>query len=202
MIVMTFAVFAGADERWVDFSNDRPFSEARIEVGRTGMNTVEFDLVIPGVSLENVATEAGAFTRLEVPGLGRIGQAGEPMLPALRRFVEITLGATAEVRATVLERATLDLAAENLASLVYPVQLPMPKCDCQEARDWQFSFDAKAYAVAVARRAPSLAGPFGLRDHRMLLLTAAAASYDPAAGTIEIATRMRVTVTITRPANG
>ena len=119
LALMALVGGAAADEQWVGFSNDRPFSEARIEVAKTGAEIVEFDLVIPGVSVENVSTETGAFTRLEVPGLGRIGQPGEPMLPALRRFVEIPLGATAEVSATVLERATLNLAAENLALAAY-----------------------------------------------------------------------------------
>ena len=95
--VMALVGGASAQEQWVGFSNDRPFSEARIEIGRTGVETVEFDVVIPGVSLERVATEAGEFTRLEVPGLGRIGRAGEPMLPALRRFVEVPVGPTASV---------------------------------------------------------------------------------------------------------
>jgi hypothetical protein len=187
---------AAADETWVGFTNDRPFSEARIEVGRTGANTVEFDLVIPGVAVENVATEAGAFTRLNVPGLGQIGRPGEPLLPALRRFVEIPLGATAEVSATVLDRATVELAAENLAALLYPVQLPMPKCACPEADAWRFSFQPSAYQGAIDRGAPRISGPFTLRDHRMIMVTASPAAYDPAAGTVEIATRTRVTVTI------
>lgn len=194
--VMALVGGASADDQWIGFSDDRPFSQARVEIGRTGVETVEFDLVIPGVSVEKVATEAGGFTRLEVPGLGRIGRTGEPMLPALRRFVEVPLGATATVTATVLDRATVNLASEVLPTLVYPVQLPMPKCDCEEAENWRFSFEPKAYQTTIERGAPTLTGPFGLRDHRMLLVTASPATYDPDAGTVEIATRMRVTVTI------
>ena len=196
LALMALVSGAFADEQWVGFSTDRPFAEARIEIGQTGAETVEFDLVVPGVSLERVATETGNFTRLEVPGLGRVGGTGAPMLPALRRFVEIPLGATAKVTATVLDRATVDLAAETMPSLVYPVQLPMPKCDCPEADNWKFSFDPKAYQGRISHAVPRLAGPFGLRDHRMMLVTASPVTYDPAAGTIEIATRMRVTVTI------
>jgi hypothetical protein len=196
LLVMAFVTSAAATERWVDFSNDRPFSEARIEVGLTGANTVEFDLVIPGVAVERVTTEAGVFTKLSVPGMGRIGRTGEPMLPALRRFVEIPWGATATVRSTVLDRATVNLAAEGLSTVVFPVQLPMPKCDCPEADDWRFSYSTKAYQGVVDYGQPTFDGPFGLRDHRMLLVTTSPATYDVAAGTVEIATRTRVTVEI------
>jgi len=199
VVVVAFiacATFAAADERWIGFSGDRPFSEARIEVARTGAEIVEFDLVIPGVAVEHVTTEVGAFTRLSVPGLGQFGRPGEPMLPALRRFVEIPQGATATVRSTVLDRVTVNLAAEGLSTLLFPVQLPMPKCDCPEADAWRFSYLTKAYQGVVDHGQPTIDGPFGFRDHRMLLVTTSPVIYDVAAGTVEIATRTRVTVEI------
>jgi hypothetical protein len=196
VICVASAAVAFADERWIGFGHEAPFSEARIEVGRTALDVVEFDLVIPGVTVEPVATDAGDFTRLEVPGLGRIGRVGAPMLPAVRRFVEIPHGATATVRSTVLDSTSVVLAAQDLPPVLYPVQLPMPKCDCPEARAWEFSYAAKAYRSVVDHGQPTLTGPFGFRDHRMLLVTGAAATYDPAAGTLEIATRLRVTVEI------
>ncbi len=105
LALMVLVSGAAADERWVGFSNEREFSEARIEVSRTGVEIVEFDLVIPGVTVERVSADAGVFAKLEVPGLGRIGQPGAPMMPALRRFIEIPRGATAQVTATVLSGA-------------------------------------------------------------------------------------------------
>ena len=190
------ATLASAEPRWIGFDGRSAESEATVEVLRTGAETVELELVIPGVRVERVEVDSAAYTRLEVPGLGRIGRPGEPMLPALRRFVEIPQGATATARATVLETATVDLAAEGLPGTVFPVQLPMPKCDGAEARAWRFSFDPKAYSGVVDRGQPTLTGPFSFRDHRMLLLTAAPATYDVAADTVEIATRLRVTVAI------
>ncbi len=190
------ATFASAEQRWIGFDGRTAEPEATVEVLRAGTETVELELVIPGVVVERVEVDSAAYTRLEAPGLGRIGRPGEPMLPALRRFVEIPQGATATARATVLETATVDLGAEGLPGTVFPVQLPMPKCDGAEARAWRFSFEPKAYSGVVDRGRPTLTGPFGFRDHRMLLLSAAPATYDVAAGTVEIATRMRVTVDI------
>jgi Peptidase family C25/Propeptide_C25/Reelin subrepeat B/Immune inhibitor A-like, MAM domain len=196
MLVLVVAGFAAADERWIDFNKDGPFSEARIEVSRTGSSTVEFDLVVSGVAVERVDTDAGAFTKLSVPGLGNGGRPGEPLLPTLRRFVEIPHGATATVTTTVLDRTLVNLAAEGLSTVVFPAQLPMPKCDCPEADAWQFSFDTKAYGSTIDRSRPTMAGPFGFRDHQMLLLTTSPLTYDATAGTVEFATRTRVTIEI------
>lgn len=195
-VVTALAVTAVANEQWIGFSGDRPWSEAQIEIGKVGTRTVEFDLVIPGVGLERVSTAEGDFTRLTIPGLGSSSAVGEPMLPALRRFVEIPQGATATVATTVLDRATVALAAEGMPETVFPAQLPIPKCDCDEARSWVFSFQPKAYQGVVERQ-PVITGPSTLRDHRMMMVDVSPARYDVAAGGIEIATRLRVTVTIT-----
>ena len=56
-VVMALAVTVVADEQWVGFSSDRPWSEAQIEVGKVGTRTVELDLVIPGVGLEQVCSQ-------------------------------------------------------------------------------------------------------------------------------------------------
>jgi hypothetical protein len=98
-------------------------------MARTGTETVAFDLVVPGVGLDGASRADGDFVRLEIPGLDRVGEIGEPMLPALRRFVEIPQGAAAEVATAVLQRSTLDLAAEGLPATLCPVQAPMPTCD-------------------------------------------------------------------------
>ncbi len=126
-----------ADQRWIAFSDQ--VTEASIGVLSSARDAVELEIELPGVALESVATEGGRFVRVEVPGLGRIGAVGEPALPALRRFIEIPDGARVEVDVQVLDRRVIDLAAEGMAAPVEPVQLPRPKCDCEEAREWRFS---------------------------------------------------------------
>jgi len=147
--------------------------------------------------LERVSVENGDFTRISIPGLGSVGEIGEPMLPALKRFVEIPRGATAEVTTTILERRTIEFAAEAMPTQVFPVQLPMPKCDCPEARAWTFSHQPKAYQGVVDHGSSRISGPFGIRDHNMMMVTVVPGAYDVAEGRVEVATRLRVTVTIT-----
>ncbi len=65
--LMAFTVVAAADERWIAFSTDSPYSEARIETGRSGSEVVEFELVIPGIAVEPITTASGDFARLTIP---------------------------------------------------------------------------------------------------------------------------------------
>jgi len=180
-----------ADQHWIGFSDQ--VTEASIGVLSSARDAVELEIELPGVALESVATEGGRFVRVEVPGLGRIGAVGEPALPALRRFIEIPDGAQVEVDVQVLDRLVIDLAAEGMAAPVEPVQLPRPKCDCKEAREWRFSYSPETYRGTIAHPT-ALTGPFTFRDHRMMLLTVAPLSYDVERGTLSVVTRAQVTV--------
>jgi len=180
-----------ADQHWIAFSDEA--TEPRIGVLRSDADAVEFEVELPGVALSSVTTEAGQFVRVEAPGLGRIGEVGEPALPALRRFVEIPDGAQVEVAIQVLDGRVIDLAAEGMAAPLEPVQRPRPKCDCKEAREWRFSYSPETYRGTIEHPA-ALTGPFTFRDHRMMLLTLAPVAYDADRGTLEVTTRAQVSV--------
>ncbi len=180
-----------ADPRWIAFSDDA--TETRIDVLSSTADAVEFEVELPGIALASAATEGGQFVRVEVPGLGRIGAVGEPALPALRRFIEIPHGAQVEIDVQVIDRRVIDLAAEGMAAPVEPVQLPRPKCDCKEAREWRFSYTPESYHGTITHPA-ALTGPFTFRDHTMMLLTLAPVTYDVDRGRLEVATRAQVSV--------
>ncbi len=189
--LLVVGAVGAAEPRWIAFSDDG--TEARIEVLSSTANAVEFTVELPGIALSSAATEGGQFVRVEVPGLGRIGALGEPALPALRRFIEIPDGAQVEVAIQVLDQRVIDLASEGLAAPVEPVQLPRPKCDCEEARNWRFSYKPEAYRGTIAHPA-ELTGPFTFRDHRMMLLTLAPVRYNTDRGTLAVTSRAQVSV--------
>jgi gingipain K len=184
----------GQEPVWVGFSAPEPGAEAEIAVPRAGTEVVEIEVELPGVRLTAAETERGPMTRVEIPGLGRIGDTGAPMLPVLRRFVEIPEGAQASFEVMVLEHETINLAEHGMPQTIYPVQLPRPKCDCDEARAWRFSFKPDAYQHRVGHPPVSATGPFTFRDHRVMLMAVAPVTYDPAQGRLEVATRLRVLV--------
>jgi hypothetical protein len=191
-VCLVVASAGAADPRWIEFDGDT--GAVRIDALRSSADGVEFEVQLPGVGLAAEATEAGTFVRVEIPGLGRIGAPGEPALPALRRFVEIPEGASTLVEVEVLERRTIDLAGEGLAAPLLPVQRPRPKCDCDEARDWTFSYKPAAYRGTVRHELATVTGPVTFRDHRMVLLTVAPVRYDADRGRIEVASRARIAI--------
>ncbi len=184
-----------AERHWVSFTDE--FDKARVDAARSTVTETEFEFELPGLALVPEVTEAGDFVRLSIPGLGRIGNPGEPELPALRRFIEIPDGAEVEVDVVVLEREVVELAREGLPSVLYPAQLPQPKCDCEEARAWRFSHKPEAYRGTFEHPTNSLRGPFTFRDHRVMLLTLSPVTYDVESARLEVIQRARVTVRFT-----
>ena len=186
---------AGAEEIWVDFGSHRSASPTEVQIGRSDSSVLELELEVPGVILEAISAEGLAFTRVEMPGAGSIGDIGAPQLPAFRRFVEMPEGATVTVDSNVIEWQTVDLADRGLSGLLLPAQLSIPKCDCQEARDWRFSFKEAAYSGIVEHDLVSVEAPVTMRDHRMVKLAFAPIQYDVDAGTLHIASRVSIRLT-------
>jgi hypothetical protein len=196
IVITVCAAVVGAQPtvEWIGLDGESRPTEARVELVRSTDDSVEFTLFVSGVTATAVSTDEGMFTKIEIPGLGRSTALGEPMLPTLRRFVEITAGADATVTVTPLETKVINLGGRGLATRLYPVQLPLPKCDCPEADRWQFSYKPTSYRGTVSQK-PTLEGPFTFRDHEVMKLAVSPVSFDTAKGTLEVATRLRVNVT-------
>jgi hypothetical protein len=192
MAVLASVWVGAAEPQWVEFASG--VDEARVTVAESNATGLEFEVELPGISLESAATEAGDFVRISVPGLGRVGNTGEPQLPALRRFIEIPIGATVEVDVQPLDKTEIDLAREGVPTRLMPVQLPQPKCDCEEARNWRFSYKEASYAGRVEQPAGALRGPYTFRDHQIMVLTLSPVSYDVEQSKLEIVHRARITV--------
>ncbi len=183
---------ASAEEVWIDFGSHRAPSPTEVEIGRSDTSVLEIDFVIPGVNLEATTAEGLSFTRLAIPGTGWIGDIGTPQFPAFRRFIEIPEAANATVTANVIEWRTVDLASMGLPTKLFPAQLSMPKCDCQEARDWRFSFKDGSYRGIVGHDMATIDAPVTMRDHRMVKLTFSPIKYDADSGSLQVASRVNL----------
>ncbi len=186
---------AGAEEVWVDFGSHRSASPTEVQISRSDTSVLELEFEVPGVILEATSAEGRAFTRVVIPGAGSIGDIGAPQLPAFRRFVEMPEGATVAVDTNVIEWQTVDLAARGLSGVLLPAQLSIPKCDCQEARDWRFSFKEDVYSGIVGHDLVSVEAPVTMRDHRMVKLAFAPIQYDVDAGILRVASRVSLRLT-------
>lgn len=190
--VCCLATVVSAGE-WIDFGAGDGAQEATVSGVQVSAGEVQFEVELPGMMVTAVETSEGAFTRIEIPGLGQTGKAGAPLLPALRKLVDVPFGASATVRFEVLERRSISLGERGLPARLYPVQLPVPKCDCDEARAWRFSYDAAAYEQASTQSA-LIDGSGRMRDHELVRVELDPVGYEPATGRLEVASRLRATV--------
>ncbi len=184
--------FAGADETWIGFGSHRSAGPTEVAVSLSDITTLEFDLTVPGLLLESVEGEGQSFTRISIPGAGQIGTVGSPLLPAFRRFVEVPENASVRVTTQVLDWENISLADQGFSTILFPVQAPLPKCDCPEARNWRFSFKEEAYSGVVEHELIAVESPVIMRDHRLVRLTFSPFEYDVEAGSLRVATRVVV----------
>ncbi len=183
---------AGANETWIDFGNHRNANPTAVEIQRSDITTLEFDFDVPGLTLDTIRENGQNFTMVSIPGAGQVGAIGSPLLPAFRRFVEIPEAAEVRLTTEVLDWHEVSLGDLGFSTTLYPVQAPRPKCDCQEARDWRFSFKNDAYRGVVSHDLIALEKAVTMRDHRLVRLSFSPVEYDVAAGILKIAKRVGV----------
>ena len=137
-----------------------------------------------------VSTPAGDFTSLSLPGAGFTTEPGAPMVPVIRRLIELPYGAVprVEVRVARTELMVLDRP-------LCPRQPPVPK----RGPSPDFVFDGKAYGRdAYLPEIGARVSEAGIaRGHRLALVEITPVGYNPVRNTAEIAERMEVVVTWT-----
>lgn len=79
------------------------------------------------ISTMKVNTEAGAFTRLVVPGYTSSDRIGAPAMPMQRKLIEFPMGATPEVNILSFKVEEFDLYDMGIEAPVMPAQPPAPK---------------------------------------------------------------------------
>lgn len=177
---------------WVSFDRSSEPEPMRVGVFGSSTSMLEAEIEVPGLRLEKIETAQGEFVLVQIPGAGQIGELGTPLLPALRRFVEIPEKAVVRSRVDVLQWEDVVLSDYQMNVPLYPVQRPVPKCDCEEARNWRFEYRKKSYRGTIAPEIISWERPIHMRDHRMVKLSIAPVSYNAETGVLHVARRIRV----------
>lgn len=116
-----------------DFDNDFMNSKER--------NELIISYEIPDLIQEQVSTEKGIFTRLEIPDASFIGETGKPQIPYITQFYAVpTLDISFELLETHIDES-------RHVGIVYPAQYPHIDSDIYEERE--FEFDESFYSLNV-----------------------------------------------------
>lgn len=184
---LTFTVWASADEA---------APPVRVEIAAESVHTLTIAARIDALSVTTVPTILGEFAEIDLDGSGVTTEIGRPRLPEIRRLIEIPEGATVELRAAARDEVELTLAEIADAFEIMPVQPSVVKLPgAREAAE--FAYDADAYAAQSVGDAPvAEVGDIGrLRGRRVAWLTLRPVTYNPAAGTVRVASRVDVELT-------
>jgi len=100
-------------------------------------NEMIFSYKMPDLIQEQVSTQQGIFTRLEIPGTGFIGETGKPQIPYATQFYAVP---TLQVSLEIVES---HLAESYDIGIVYPAQ--GPHIDSKISEETEFIFDEAFY---------------------------------------------------------
>ena len=155
--------------------------QPRVEVLHQDGTRVELTFDLPAISMETVQADGQEFQSLMIPGGGLEGELGAPAIPVYTRFVAIPddRGVTVNVVAEGQQR--------HEGMRLMPVQ---------PGEESALVIDAAAYGRAgFGTDATAAAGaPAICAGLRLVPLTLRPVRYDPAAGVVEIAARLRVEI--------
>lgn len=122
---------------------------------------------------QQVTTEIGDFTTLEIPNEGFVGTIGAPQLPAVTQFYAIP---TLQFSVQMLETHLMET---RHIDRIYPMQGPHPDCECGE--ETVFNYDESAYQqdITSPERLFELSETGNIRDMPFVKIRFYPVQYNP-----------------------
>jgi subtilisin-like proprotein convertase family protein len=173
----------------IPVSGDR----SSLELADQSRGGLEFHVEVGQIQTQNVATPAGDFTRLLIPGFHTSKLEGQPELPMMNRLIAVPMGAEAVVNVSNVRTRMVDLADYGITSPVFPAQPSVSKS--ADLDNLPFVHDAASYSKAEIR--PELAAvqyQGRLRALDFARLEISPVAYYPATGQLEVVESMDVSV--------
>lgn len=98
-----------------------------LTVGESGEKRIRMSANIGAININNTKTAKGDFCELQIDGAYMAGAEGEPLLPALRKLVQIPRGAELTVNKTHADTMFYSLADYNVNAKIAPRQSSQSK---------------------------------------------------------------------------
>ena len=179
-------------QNWVGLTKTTP-SEPEVSVVHSDNRQITFSVSLPGFFVTS-KTEAGiTYQRLSIHGCRVAGVAGEPEIPIIIKHIAVP--DCDQIDYSVQITASQTLSDYN----VYPVPelLPGNKGFLEEV----FTINPLAYLQDALTPAENYAkGETGaLRDQHFAVLTIQPIQFNPVTRTLQVATKMEITLTFTNP---
>ena len=198
LLLFGFSSFtwAGKDPSWtpLSFSVDKTPQTNLLE---SSLTLVAFEIKIPGIWAEEIATKGGDYSLLSIPDGGITSTVGEPNLPVITKMVEIPFGAEVSVNVESFEVTEKGLSELGLTYPIAPVQPSVPKIEgaLEKAK---FMINERYYQQnAFLPEERVKLGEIGIiRGHRFVVVSIYPVSYNPQTGRVKIYSDIKVKLTL------
>ena len=158
---------------------------------QTGL-TVHYN--VGSLIYEEINTQQGNFTQLDIEGYASTNRNGLPELPLLRKIIRVPLNASIVPQVTSRTSTTVSLAALGLNNPLLPRQESVAKD--QDPASLPFSMDRTFYSGTGWTNEPTVkVEEIGmLRGARLVALDFTPVQYNPASGELEVVTSATIQV--------
>ena len=147
--------------------------------------TLRIRAQVAKLDVQEVKTEKGTFTSLNIPGGQISGPLGAPGIPVMTKLIEVPFGAKLSVK--VVDRKVSKMSLQAKAGFSHPL-MPRQPSHPKNNTVVPFAYDAQAYAApGVQQEELARIEEVGvMRDRRLAMVTIAPVSYAPKSGEIEV----------------
>ncbi len=144
-----------------------------------------------------VKSNSAAYVQLRADGYGYSTQVGTPMLPVMKKLIEIPLGCDISIEIIKSNYQDINLADYGIDAQIIPVQPPVSKSDNPQLAT--FAHDASAYNLDDFNSDELVkVVPLGtMRGVRLARLEIAPVQYNPVKGIVRVYRQMSVNVVYT-----
>ncbi len=196
LVVGSTALWAGSAPEWIELTPGEQ-KIPQINLTRSDLDGVEFEVRVFGLWSEEAQTKAGTFTQLSIPDCGITNVIGEPKLPVIRKMVQIPYGAEVDVQVIAAEAHEKTLEELGITNRIVPVQPPIPKTEgAWEAAEFVIHEDFYQTDQFFPTQAAEKSEIGIIRGHRFVMIEIYPVSYNPVSGNLRLYSEITIRVNL------
>lgn len=184
--IFTLAATIPAHAAWVNFSNNKAAATTARLAAKGTIAQFSVDINVPGIEI----TEAGNYTKVNLPGHVHNMVAGQPELPVLTASLLLPDRGTPSVKLVVLEEKTI-----QLKSKVQPSKGHFTR-DIAESSVALVEGDVYKKDAEIAGFSAEVESPYIVRDVRGAAVRINPVAYNPVKNTLRVLVAAKLEVTV------
>ncbi len=139
-----------------------------------GTSYMDFECHIKSIGAEDITTQKGNFTRVDIEGFHHSRKLGEPQLPVISQIIEVPIGTKVSAKILSKDEYTLDLPSLGYRNKVFPAQPSARKT----GKKPEFAYKSDAYKKPYSKSDLISLKEIGVvRNYRIFLLKVAVTNY-------------------------